>query len=382
MEAKHYKSAIPGASYKAAQTSHKAWAAGNKQSFFNLNNAMGLVKVIAILSIVVIIIMALSPLFQLLANLVGLGEAFANAVMGLAGICLSQGTCDNKQCVNDPTHEEGEPPNVCSDSRPCPTELNGTCQFMMIGFFAMWAIIPIVTLILKYKETKAITNSLKAVGAPVHEFVASMGAKATANYKDLQPNTDKNLNEYYKRAMPNGSADYADGVSLNDSQLTKEEFIKLTTDANSPFKQSDWTQEAAGEIYDVLDGNRATSTDSLQAQLERAAIIQRDNIQWTRPATYTEMQNPRGYNPVRVTQFADATKSGIDFAVANTAGKVYGVVWQLAAKFQDLNPLAWQKNAKAQTEINKERTRTENIHRADVEKLSPEARTIFNELLP
>ena len=83
-----------GASMDNAHTDYAEWHENNHKSFFNMNNSMGMIKIVIIGAIIVIIIVVLSPLFKLLKGVVGVGNTLLHLLGDLLKACEDQGTCN------------------------------------------------------------------------------------------------------------------------------------------------------------------------------------------------------------------------------------------------------------------------------------------------
>ena len=88
----HYTS--QGANLQQAHTEYAEWHESNHHSFFNMNNAMGLFKIIIIAGIILIVVIALSPLFKFLTSLLGAGEAGLHFLTDLLKMCETIGVCN------------------------------------------------------------------------------------------------------------------------------------------------------------------------------------------------------------------------------------------------------------------------------------------------
>jgi hypothetical protein len=126
----HYTS--QGASLQQAQTAHASWAKSNKQSFFNLNNAMGLFKIFLIVGVIIVVVIVLSPLFALLKGMFGAAQAGFTLIGDFLKSCISTGSCvypttKKRQAaategVCDPAIEGIPPGEQCKAASDCGTK--------------------------------------------------------------------------------------------------------------------------------------------------------------------------------------------------------------------------------------------------------------------
>jgi len=152
MTSKYSQYTSKGASLAAAQSAHGQWANNNKQSFFNLNNAMGMVKILLIIGVIVIVVIVMSPLFDLLKNLVGAGNTVLTMFTDLIKNCEDIGIC--KPSGSDTTPDPGTigqcddtagaqykgqscKTPASPDDNPCGSKWDNWCTVLFIGWWAM-----------------------------------------------------------------------------------------------------------------------------------------------------------------------------------------------------------------------------------------------------
>jgi hypothetical protein len=172
----HYTS--QGADLPLAKSEYAEYHEANHHSFFNMNNAAGLFKLIIIGAIILVVIVALSPLFKLFQSLVGAGNAAVGFFKDLLGLCETNGacipksstatagpkagvpgTCDGKgskgkgaECVGYPAPDKaGETP----PPPPCGQVVSKTCKLLLLGWLLAAPIAAIFAgLFAAYKEWK------------------------------------------------------------------------------------------------------------------------------------------------------------------------------------------------------------------------------------
>ena len=103
---KYHAYTSKGADLHQAHAEYAEYHEANHHSFFNMNNAAGLFKLIIIGAVILIIITVLSPLFKLFKDLVGAGNAAVGFFADLVGMCETNGAC----IPNNPTVTAGPPP--------------------------------------------------------------------------------------------------------------------------------------------------------------------------------------------------------------------------------------------------------------------------------
>jgi len=146
-----------GADLNLAHSEYAEYHEANHHSFFNMNNAAGLFKIIIIGGIILILVVALSPLFKLFKGLVGAGSAalgFFNDLVHMCetdGACIPTnakatsnpkagipGTCDGKGskakgavCVGWP---KATKPNQKAPPAPCGQTVSKLCKTLLAGW--------------------------------------------------------------------------------------------------------------------------------------------------------------------------------------------------------------------------------------------------------
>ena len=156
----HYTS--KGANLHEAHMQWQEYHEANHRSFFNMNNAAGLFKLVIVGGIILVVIVLLSPLFKLFKDLVGAGQAGTDFVKNVLGVCKSKGTCipddpntgnpdaglpgtcDGKGDIEEGTVCKAWPLQQTQSDTPAPTNecgdtLSGICKTALIGWlFSVW----------------------------------------------------------------------------------------------------------------------------------------------------------------------------------------------------------------------------------------------------
>lgn len=239
----HYTS--QGADLHQAHTEYAEYSEANHQSFFNMNNAAGLFKVIIIGAIVLIVIHVMSPLFSLFKAGVGLAGAAAGFATDLLKACenighcipngtvgpgeTTHGTCDGNGPIKKGTACTITEPDKDDDGtdKDCGSSASKTC----IAGILIWLILGPLT---------AILGALIAAWAKRGKKGKIDDAKDKAELDGVPKDKLDKLDEDIKEPIAEDEEDeFQDGENgeLNDggfSELWENNILGKTTDSK-PF---------------------------------------------------------------------------------------------------------------------------------------------------
>lgn len=173
----HYTS--KGASLHDAHSDYAAYHEANHHSFFNMNNAAGLFKLVIIGAIILAVIVLLSPLMKFLKNLIGAGNSAVDTFHDLTEMCKRYGTCVTNDSTKNPNagisgvcDDQGAPaktgktctawptsdkavPDEPAPPAPCGSTINNWCKAGLAGWlFAAWIVPAMAWMYEKWKERK------------------------------------------------------------------------------------------------------------------------------------------------------------------------------------------------------------------------------------
>ena len=311
----HYTS--QGASLQQAQTAHASWAQSNKQSFFNLNNAMGLFKIFLIVGAIIIVVIVLSPLFGLLNGLLGTTEGGLKLFDDFLYTCFHHGTCKQKgpkssgTCtevvgstpINSPCDPTSTDSDQCGSSfrglSPC-TALAAALLLGMEGITALFGLMG------------NLAFPLCAAGSSAINGVSNLlGADYEGNYKWC---------DAMASWRTQGNDDEAD-------KLSDETFKELISENNKFDKNSEETYRLMKKRIDTFNKNRVGMDEET---FEKAKAKLTEEGLWDKKADTPIDSNDAKKLKAGRTQFRKS-KYGNDLLKASRTRKSLKV-WDLATE--------------------------------------------------